>query len=75
MAVDIAEFVTLDETQIKAVAQASQEKAAAFQSVREVLSATFADQKRIGVDTLLAFMDERVAEYTAASDPGYWVKS
>lgn len=67
-----ASMVELTEDQIEKLTESSAAKRDAYKEARNGIAERFADNKRVGLDTLLAYLDKAAEDYNKGTDPAYW---
>lgn len=72
MGLDMRDLLDLKPDQIKALTEASANKAVAFREARAEIATKFEGSVRVSLDKLLAFLDKSVEQYEEGTDPAYW---
>lgn len=69
---DVTKMVALTAEQIEGLTSECAAKADAYREARNGIAARFADNKRVGLETLLSYLDSAAEDYEKGSDPAYW---
>jgi hypothetical protein len=70
----IRQTVDLDPDTRSALAKACEHKASALQELRDRIEREHGSKTRVTLADVLALVDDAVSDYTAGSDPDYWIK-